>query len=41
VVLLAMLLLMREVEWLMVGVIAAHGVPAAMVLALLQRPVRP
>lgn len=27
--------------WFMVGVVAVHGVPAAVVLALMQRPARP
>ena len=31
----------RRPEWFMVGVIALHGLPAAVILALVERPARP
>jgi len=38
VVALGMLLVLPEVNWFYVGVVAAHGVPAALVLGLTQKP---
>lgn len=37
---LGMLLGTQELQWFYVGIVAAHGVPAAIVLALLQKPVQ-
>jgi hypothetical protein len=36
---LVMLLGSQQLEWFPVGIVAAHGVPAGIVLALLQKPV--